>query len=99
MVARISRLVIIPDSLQEVTCQDTLVAGLPCGRVDGCKDLSSRDHGSTLAQDHTPDKSRPVVPSSPRPPPTLRVALRRGACRWRAGVCGGYVARARSTRA
>lgn len=55
------------DGDQEVTCQDALVAGLPRGRVDGCKDLSSRDHGSTLAQDHTPDKSRPVVPSPQTP--------------------------------
>ena len=46
--------VVCLDGGQEVTGQDALVAGLPRGRVDGCKDLSSRDHGSTLAQDHTP---------------------------------------------
>lgn len=50
------------------------MAGLPRGRVDGCKDLSSRDHGSTLAQDHTPVKPRPVVPSPLNPPP-LRVRV------------------------
>ena len=45
--------VVCLDGGQEVTGQDALIAGLPRGRVDGCKDLSSRDHGSTLAQDHT----------------------------------------------
>lgn len=70
--------VVCLDGGQEVTCQDALVAGLTCGRVDSCKDLSSRDHGPILAQDHTPDKSRPVVPSPPKPPSPSRVRVARG---------------------
>lgn len=74
------------------------VVALMVARISRLVIMDTPSHGTTHRHNLLTEvnSATPRHPSSPRPPPALRVALRRGACRWRAGVCGGYVTRAGS---